>query len=93
MDMLSQELTQSGHAHQIVGDPTLFDVVFSESPVADGRSWFKGDAEKNGRFNNLMRQRGIFKAPAKLNPSLALTDADLNQMAGAIADAARLLDS
>ncbi len=92
MDMLSQELTQAGHAHQIVGDPTLFDVVFSESPVTDYRSWLKGDAEKNARFNDLLRQRGLFKAPGKLYPSLALTDADLNQTAGAIAEAARLLD-
>lgn len=92
MDMLKQELSRAGHAHQIVGDPTLFDVVFSENPVTDYRSWLRGDAAKNTRFNNLLRERGIFKAPGKLYPSLALTDADLNQTARAITEAAALLD-
>ena len=92
MDMLKQELERHGHAHQIVGDPTLFDVVFTEDPVKDYRSWLKGDAEKNGRFNALLRERGIFKAPGKLYPSLAITDADLNQTARAIAEAAALLN-
>lgn len=92
MDMLKQELSRAGHAHQIVGDPTLFDVVFSENPVTDYRSWLRGDAAKNTRFNNLLRERGIFKAPGKLYPSLALTDVDLNQTARAIAEAAALLD-
>ncbi|MEP1207194.1 MAG: aminotransferase class III-fold pyridoxal phosphate-dependent enzyme [Rhizobiaceae bacterium] len=91
MDILAQELSKTGHAHQIVGDPTLFDVVFTDKPVTDYRTWLNGDADKNGRFNQLLRERGIFKAPGKLYPSLALTDADLNQTARAIAEAAALL--
>ena len=92
MDVLSQSLSNAGHDHQIVGDPTLFDVVFTADPVRDYRSWLNGDAEKNARFNTLLRARGIFKAPGKLYPSLALTEADLQQTREAIAEAAALLD-
>ena len=92
MDALSQSLSSAGHDHQIVGDPTLFDVVFTADPVRDYRSWLNGDAEKNARFNTLLRARGIFKAPGKLYPSLALTEADLQQTREAIAEAAALLD-
>ena len=84
MDALSQSLSSAGHDHQIVGDPTLFDVVFTADPVRDYRSWLNGDAEKNARFNTLLRARGIFKAPGKLYPSLALTEADLQQTREAI---------
>ena len=91
MDVLSTHLSEAGHAHQIVGDPTLFDVVFAKDPVNDYRGWLKGDAEKNGRFNDLLRARGIFKSPGKLYPSLALTDDDLSQTYEAIAEAAALL--
>ncbi|MEP0944077.1 MAG: aminotransferase class III-fold pyridoxal phosphate-dependent enzyme [Rhizobiaceae bacterium] len=91
MDALQRELGKAGHAHQIVGDPTLFDVVFTADPVNDYRSWLKGDAQKNGLFNDLLRARGIFKAPGKLYPSLALTEDDLTQTIEAIAEAAALL--
>lgn len=92
MDAISQSLQSAGHAHQIVGDPTLFDVVFTKDPVRDYRSWLNGDAEKNRQFNALLRERGIFKAPGKLYPSLALTDADLQQTVEAISEAAGLLN-
>jgi glutamate-1-semialdehyde 2,1-aminomutase len=92
MDALTSELGKAGHAHQIVGDPTLFDVVFTADPVDDYRSWLKGDAQKNGRFNALLRERGIFKSPGKLYPSLALTEDDLTQTIEAIAEAAALLN-
>ena len=92
MDALTRELGKAGHAHQIVGDPTLFDVVFTPDEVNDYRSWLKGDAAKNGKFNDLLRARGIFKSPGKLYPSLALTEEDLAQTVEAIAEAAALLD-
>lgn len=92
MDALTSELSKHGHAHQIVGDPTLFDVVFSADPVNDYRGWLKGDAAKNTRFNQLLRERGIFKSPGKVYPSLALTEDDLSQTYEAIAEAAALLN-
>ena len=48
------------------------------------RGWLTGDKDKNARFNAVLRSRGIFKAPGKLYPSLAVTDDDLEQTDAAI---------
>jgi len=75
--MLSSILQEHGHAHQIVGDATLFDVVFTEHAVTDYRSWMSGDKDKNARFNDVLRKNGVFKSPGKLYPSLAINEDDL----------------
>ena len=77
MDMISSRLTSAGHGHQIVGDQTLFDVVFTERPIIDYRSSQTADKLKNAKFNETLREHGIFKSPGKLYPSLAVTDDDL----------------
>lgn len=70
-------LQEYGHNHQIVGDTTLFDVVFTDQTVTDYRSWQTGDKSLNSTFNKILRQNGIFKSPGKLYPSLAITEDDL----------------
>jgi len=89
--MLSSSLKEHGHAHQIVGDPTLFDVVFTDHQVRDYRSWMTGDKSKNTRFNQTLRDNGIFKSPGKLYPCLAITDDDLALTENAIKHAAAAL--
>ncbi len=84
MAMLRDHLDSAGQAYQIVGHPTLFDVVFSERTVANYRDVLAADAKKNVKFNQVLRQQGIFKSPGKLYPSLALTDVDLEQTNDAI---------
>lgn len=91
MDAYREHLSHHGHAHQIVGDPTLFDVVFNENPISNYRDYIQSDSAKNARFNDTLRARGIFKSPAKLYPSLAITDVDLDQTIEAIAQAAARL--
>ncbi len=85
MDAIHTHLDGAGHAHQIVGDPTLFDVVFTDQRIANYRDVIKGDAEKAAAFNARLRERGIFKSPGKVYPSLALTDDDLAETIEAIA--------
>nr|MDJ0825274.1 aminotransferase class III-fold pyridoxal phosphate-dependent enzyme [Rhodobacter sp.] len=86
--MLTTHLAAHGIAHQIVGDPTLFDVVFADRKVRNYRDWLAADADKNARFNTVLRAHGILKSPAKLYPCLALTEDDLAQTDAAIASAA-----
>jgi glutamate-1-semialdehyde 2,1-aminomutase len=76
---LSGLLKKKGIAAQVVGEPPLFDVVFTERPVHDYRDWLTGDAEKLRRFNGLLRQRGILKGESKYYVSLAHDDADIRQ--------------
>ncbi|MGI9352451.1 MAG: aspartate aminotransferase family protein [Rhizobiaceae bacterium] len=77
LNMISNQLGNAGIPHQIVGDPTLFDVVFTEREVKNYRDVLAADADLNAKFNLILRREGIFKSPGKLYPSLAITDEDL----------------
>ena len=92
MTAISEHLGKAGFDHQVVGDPTLFDVLFTSVKIKDYRDVYKADAARNLRFNKLLREKGIFKSPGKLYPSLALTDADIEQTIDAISYAAAKLD-
>lgn len=91
MNMVSGHLDEVGIAHRIVGDPTLFDVVFTDREVKDYRDVLAADAKTNARFNDVLRSEGIFKSPGKLYPSLAITDEDLEKTDAAFKVAARAL--
>ena len=93
MAMLNDHLGKAGIAHQIVGDPTLFDVVFTDGEIRNYRDVLKGDADLNAIFNKTLRKNGIFKSPGKTYPSLALTVDDLQKTEEAIRLAAKTLGS
>ena len=91
MAALNEHLTAAGVPHQVVGDPVLFDVVFSPKEVVDYRGVLAGDLETAKRFNALLREQGIFKSGSKWYPSLALGEEDLSKTVSAIERAANLL--
>ncbi|WP_299690477.1 aminotransferase class III-fold pyridoxal phosphate-dependent enzyme [uncultured Tateyamaria sp.] len=84
MDMQSGALTSAGIPHRVVGDPTLFDIVFTDRDVRSYRDTQAADHAINTRYNAALRANGIFKSPTKLYPSLALTQADFDQTEAAI---------
>lgn len=88
MDGVSDALTEVGVPHQIVGDQTLFDVVFTDKPVRNYRDVLAADNARNTRFNSILRQEGLLKSPGKLYPSLALTEQDMDQTLTAFRTAA-----
>ena len=87
--MFKRHLQAVGVAHQIVGHPTLFDVLFTEHAVRNYRDVQGADAQRSARFNTVMRANGIFKSPGKVYPHLALTDEDFDWTERAIAAAAK----
>lgn len=91
MDMQSAALNDVGIAHQVCGDPTLFDIYFTDHEVQDYRSAKHTDPQDNVIWNGGLRENGIFKSPGKLYPSLALTQADLDQTQQAFGVAAQAL--
>ena len=91
MDAYAEHLSTAGIAHQIVGEPWLFDCVFSERAVTDYRGVLGGDADLARAFNQSMRQSRLLKADAKLYTHAALTDADMDQILGAVKKAAQSL--
>ncbi len=84
---LSDLLKRSGFKAQVIGEPPLFDILFTDQPVKDYRDTLKGDAAILKRFNQLLRARGIMKGESKYYVSLAHTRADIDHTIGAWTDA------
>lgn len=93
MAALDEQLSAAGADFQIVGDPVLFDVVFTAEPVRDYRGVLKGNAGRAAKFNQLLREKGIFKSAGKIYPCLALSAADIAQTIDAFAFAANRLEA
>ena len=91
IDMQTQALTQAGVPHRIVGDPVLFDVLFTEAPVRTYRDTAAADMARNTAYNSMLRAAGVLKSPSKLYPSLALTEEDLAKTRDAVAKAVTAL--
>ena len=91
MAAYGEALGAKGISHQIVGEPWLFDCVFSERSVVDYRGVLGGDADLARAFNQSMRASGILKADAKIYTHAALTAEDMDRIVTAIHDAAAQL--
>jgi len=91
MDMQSQSLSAVGIDHRICGDPTLFDLYFTSGHVIDYRSAQHDQPKDAVVWNASLRHSGILKSPAKIYPSLALDDTDLEQTRQAFQTAAQEL--
>ena len=78
MDMQAKALDAVGIAHRLCGDPTLFDIYFTDADPKDYRTARHTDPRLNTAWNATLREHGVFKSPGKLYPSLALTDEDLD---------------
>ena len=77
MDGAKTALDDLGIAHRVVGDPALFDILFIDRDVHNYRDTLSADQKKSTTFNKVLRERGIFKAGAKMYPCLALDEQDL----------------
>jgi len=87
MEMFQRHLDQSGLAYQIVGDPALFDVLFTDTPVIDYRSSITANKDTNEIFNQVLREKGVLKSAGKTYPSAAITELDLQLTDLALRDA------
>jgi glutamate-1-semialdehyde 2,1-aminomutase len=76
-DGLAELVRQSGLPAQVIGETTVFDVVFTDRPVADYRAMLTADGALLKAFNNECLKRGLVKGKEKLYVSLAHTDDDV----------------
>lgn len=83
MSTLSDLVHKAGFEAQVVGEPPLFDIVFTGHPIKDYRDTLKGDAALLKRFNQHLRARGIMKGESKYYVSAAHTRADIDHTIGA----------
>ena len=91
MDTLSELLRKGGFKAQVIGEPPLFDIIFTDQPIKDYRDTLKGDKAIATRFNQLLRARGIMKGESKYYVSLAHTQADIDHTIGAWTEAVKEL--
>jgi len=91
MASLEETLRGAGFAVRVVGEPPLFDVLFTDHDVTDYRTTLTADAGLLRRFNALLRERGIFKGESKYYVSVAHDAADVKHVMDAWKDAAKAM--
>jgi glutamate-1-semialdehyde 2,1-aminomutase len=88
MAALGDILKKAGVRATVIGEPPLFDVVFTDQPIKDYRDTLKGDKALATRFNKLLRERGVMKGESKYYVSLAHDRRDIDHTIGAWSEAA-----
>ncbi len=89
MDAATEALNKQSIPHRIIGDRTLFEIVFTEGAIRDYRDVMHADTARSARFNAILRREGLFKSPGKTYPSLALTSEDIEHTKRAYQTAAQ----
>jgi glutamate-1-semialdehyde 2,1-aminomutase len=88
---LAELARRSGLPAQVVGEPVVFDILFTAEPVTDYRSLQKADGALARTFTTELIKRGVVKNTQKMYMSLAHTAADVARTLEACEDALRVL--
>ena len=78
MGTLQELVNKAGIKAQVVGEPPLFDILFTDQPIKDYRDTLKADTAMLKRFNQHLRAHGIMKGESKYYVSVAHTRADID---------------
>jgi glutamate-1-semialdehyde 2,1-aminomutase len=76
---------------QVVGEPVVFDLLFTEEPVVDYRSLQKADAALGRAFTSELIKRGVLKNSQKMHVSLVHSAEDVATTLQACEDALKAL--
>src|SRR6266536_63693 len=76
-DGLADLARRSGLPAQVIGETTVFDIVFTDRPLTDYRAMLTADGALLKAFNAECLQHGIVKGREKLYVSLAHTEQDV----------------
>jgi glutamate-1-semialdehyde 2,1-aminomutase len=76
---LQQMLDEAEIPATVAGEDVLFDVYFTDQEIVDYRSTLKADLKMMGRFNQLIRERGIFKGSSKFYLSAVHNQEDVDR--------------
>ena len=91
-EALTGLLYQAEMPAQVVGEAPMFDVIFTDHEITNYRSILDRDQPKVMRFNELLRERGIFKNHGKYYVSTTHGDAEVEQTISAWKSALEALD-
>ncbi len=82
---------ENGVPVQSCGEDAIFDVYFSEQPVANYRDSLAADTAMMNRFNTGLLERGILKGAQKYYPSAVHTDEDIEKTIQAMREVVPLI--
>ena len=88
---LQQQLNQAGLEAQVIGEPPVFDIIFSNQEMVDYRDTQLGNKEMLRQFGQLLVGQGILRGDSKFYVSLAHTAADVQTTQTAFAAVIRQL--
>jgi len=91
MEGLQTRLDKAGVKARVIGVPPLFDVVFADGEMRDYRDTARGDVQMMRRFNQVLRENGVFKGDSKFYISLAHDERDVATALAAFDAAAKAL--
>ncbi len=77
MEGLGRAITARGLTARVIGEPVLFDIVFSDHEVFDYRSGLTQDFDALRRFNLSLREQGVLKGDTKFYVSTAHDEDDV----------------
>ena len=76
---LTDLVKKTGVVAQVVGEPTVFDIVFTDKPVIDYRAVMTADSAKLRRFNEVCLRNGVLKGGSKIYVSIVHDEADVER--------------
>jgi glutamate-1-semialdehyde 2,1-aminomutase len=79
MQGLAGLVKKTGVVAQVVGEPSVFDIVFTDRPVVDYRAVLTNDTARLRAFNEACLRRGILKGGSKIYVSTAHNEADVEK--------------
>ncbi|MBI3104953.1 MAG: aminotransferase class III-fold pyridoxal phosphate-dependent enzyme [Candidatus Rokubacteria bacterium] len=82
---------KAGLPAQVVGEPVVFDLLFTEEPVVDYRSLQKADGARGKAFTTELIKRGVVKNSQKMYVSLVHSAEDVATTLQACEDALKAL--
>ena len=82
---------ENGVPLQSCGEDAIFDVYFSERPIANYRDTLAADSGMMNRFNTGLLERGILKGAQKYYPSAVHTGEDIDKTIQAIREVVPLI--
>jgi len=77
MTGLADLVKKTGVVAQVVGEPTVFDIVFTDKPVIDYRAVMTANGAKLRRFNEVCLRNGVLKGGSKIYVSIVHDEADV----------------
>src|SRR5207247_1424122 len=86
-DGLAEIVRKSGLAAQVIGETTVFDVVFTDRPITDYRATLTADGARLRAFNAECLRRGVVKGVSKIYVTLAHGDDDVARTLAVFAEA------